>query len=532
MELTKLYNEYLLNGFNNDKIEAQIKHISEMSDKLEKLKNELRDNFFIPENLSNVSKYLCLGRIVKLKYFGYGIVINLPYRNILKNNNKNNKNNNFTKTVTVSKKPIIFIDEEKLYLRQIGSYDYINCSNEINKINIDNNEIKLDIKWLQKEDLMINKIRNEKNYPIINNSQKFDINCLVSIKRLSDKNYLSTGNFEEGPDNFFGVIRFRMDKIVEICNFKILPEDIKIYNIKDEDLLNYYGGTLKKKMKNKFPMLNIKLKGTKKLNNEITIIQNKYDALLEYFYGENKSISNDDYLNMNLNKYNKIKNIENKIEKIIAKLKLYKNHIFNEELTKMINAMKNLDLLNEDETLTQKGYLISDIKGFDELVITELLSSGFFKDKTFQEIGANIYCCLSNKYKDKKDENYNFDENIIENIFEVIQNKVEYITEVLVECKIIEEKDKNKYIKNFDGDYMMPIYKWIDDETFDELIKEYDTLYEGNLIEIIRKIDEYSENIIANLESIKDNEQAEKFKILKKKMKHGLPFNSRIVYES
>jgi len=271
---------------------------------------------------------------------------------------------------------------------------------------------------------MINKIRKEQNYPLINNSKKFDINCLVSLKKHSDKNYYSPGNFEEGPDNFYGVIRFGMDKIEEICQDKILPKDIKIKDIKDEDLLNYYGEKLKN-MKKNFPMLNIKLKGTEKLYNEITIIQNKYDTLLEYFYGKNKNISyndNDDYLNKNLNKYNQIKKKENEIEKIIGKLKLYKNHIFNEELTKMINVMKNLGLLKKDETLTEKGYLISDIKGFEELVITELLSSGFFKGKTFQEIGAIIYCCLSHKYKDKKDYNYILDKNIIENIFERIQN--------------------------------------------------------------------------------------------------------------
>ena len=73
MKLAKLYNEYLLNGFNDDEKEAKIKEIYEIEETLKKLKNDFRSKIFIPKY---ITKYLCVGRIVKLKYFGYGIVIN------------------------------------------------------------------------------------------------------------------------------------------------------------------------------------------------------------------------------------------------------------------------------------------------------------------------------------------------------------------------------------------------------------------------------------------------------------------------
>ena len=69
-KLAKLYNEYLLNGFYNDEKEAQIKEIYEINETLKRLQNDLRTRIFVPKYIKN---YLCLGRIVKLKYFGHGI---------------------------------------------------------------------------------------------------------------------------------------------------------------------------------------------------------------------------------------------------------------------------------------------------------------------------------------------------------------------------------------------------------------------------------------------------------------------------
>ena len=75
---------------------------------------------------------------------------------------------------------------------------------------------------------------------------------------------------------------------------------------------------------------------------------------------------------------------------------------------------------------------------------------------------------------------------------------------------------------------MRPVYNWIDGETFDELIKEYDILYEGNLINIIRKLEKFLKNIEINDTFIKENDLKTKFDELHKKIKRGLPFNSSL----
>ena len=47
--------------------------VYEIEETLKSLKKDFRTKVFVPKN---IAKYLCLGRVIKLKYFGYGLVIN------------------------------------------------------------------------------------------------------------------------------------------------------------------------------------------------------------------------------------------------------------------------------------------------------------------------------------------------------------------------------------------------------------------------------------------------------------------------
>ena len=96
--------------------------------------------------------------------------------------------------------------------------------------------------------------------------------------------------------------------------------------------------------------------------------------------------------------------LEKVIKKIITKIESSKHLVLNNELVNMKRVMRRLDFVNKDETLTQKGHLICDISGADELVTAELLFSGFFKDMTVEEIGASIYCCLTKENTGKKED--------------------------------------------------------------------------------------------------------------------------------
>ena len=78
-KLAILYNKYLKNDFNDNMKEVKIKEIFEIKENLKDLKKSI----FIPENFE---QFLNFGRIIKIKYFGYGIIINKEKKSLNEKN--------------------------------------------------------------------------------------------------------------------------------------------------------------------------------------------------------------------------------------------------------------------------------------------------------------------------------------------------------------------------------------------------------------------------------------------------------------
>ena len=567
MKLAKLYNEYLLNGFNDDEKEAKIKEIYEIEETLKKLKNDFRSKIFIPKY---ITKYLCVGRIVKLKYFGYGIVINCKIAKEIRLVSKENSDILTEYNVNKNKEKdenILSYNEEDLYLKHIGFDEDMNSSvdNNDNIATSDNNDFIMNKRLLRDKDFVAGTISNthsnlkldtsskslSDNLNISNansnNEQELVIDCLVSLKDHTDVNgCLCPGNFEEGFDTFYGIIPFTITMIEEIYEIRAKM----VVDLKDQKLVDDYGKRLKeiiKRMNNKFPVMNIiELNNIKdpeitKLSNEISDIETKYNNLKEeytkkYINSSNGGNNAENDLQLNLKKYLNNTKLENTIRKIITKIESSKNLVLNTELVNMKRVMRRLDFVTKDETLTPKGHLICDISGADELLTAELLFSGFFKDMTVEEIGATIYCCLSKENTGKKEdmESTNIDLNLqknMESIFKNILQKVNYIADILEECKIYNAEGKKRYIEGFNDNYMVPIYKWISGYKFDKLIAEYYTLYEGNLIRVIRRVEEFSKNFESSVEHIGDYNLKKKLEEMQVKIKRDLPFAASLYLE-
>ena len=282
--------------------------------------------------------------------------------------------------------------------------------------NENNNEFVINKKVLRNKEMINDVISNTHNNSFKsstssfssenNTNQELIIDCLVSLKNHVDVNgCLCPGNFEDGPDNFYGIIPFTITMIEEIYEIKAKITD----NLKEQKLVDDYGRRLKelkKRMDDKFPVLDI-IKFNKiedmeiiKLNNEISDIETKYNNSKKDY--KTKYTNNNSNLISNLEKFQKNQKLEKEIKKIITKIESGKNLVLNSELINMKRVMRRLDFVTKDETLTPKGHLICDISGADELVTAELLFSGFFKDMTLEEIGASIYCCLSKENVGKK----------------------------------------------------------------------------------------------------------------------------------
>ena len=557
-KLAKLYNEYNINKFDDINKEVQIKEIYELEETLKKLKNDYRTKIFVPKF---IKQYLCLGRIVKLKYFGHGIVINCKIAKEIKLNNKDNSdiiteyNSNKSKE---NENINLSYNEEDIYLKHIGFNEDMNSSFDSNNDNI--NDITINKRLLRNKEFVNDTISNTHNSQKLNSNltissdnvkdntinQELVIDCLVSLKNHTDVNgCLCPGNFEEGPDTFYGIIPLTITMIEEIYEVRAKM----VVDLKDQRLVDDYGKRLKeikKRMNDDLPILNVvKLNNIvdpeiTKLLDEISDIEDKYNKLKDDYtqkYIKDNDEDNNNDLQLNLQKYILNNKLEKEIKKIITKIESSKSLVLNTELVNMKRVMRRLDFVTKDEALTPKGHLICDISGADELVTAELLFSGFFKDMTIEEIGASIYCCLSKENTGKKEDidSTNTDINAqkkMKKIYNDIVSKVNYIADILEECKIfLGDDEKRRYIESFNDNYMMPMYKWISGYKFDKLIAEYYTLYEGSLIRVIRRVEEFSKSFETSVEYIGDYNLKKKLEEMEEKIKRDLPFASSLYLE-
>ena len=557
-KLAKLYNEYNINKFDDINKEVQIKEIYELEETLKKLKNDYRTKIFVPKF---IKQYLCLGRIVKLKYFGHGIVINCKIAKEIKLNNKDNSdiiteyNSNKSKE---NENINLSYNEEDIYLKHIGFNEDMNSSFDSNNDNI--NDITINKRLLRNKEFVNDTISNTHNSQKLNSNltissdnvkdntinQELVIDCLVSLRNHTDVNgCLCPGNFEEGPDTFYGIIPLTITMIEEIYEVRAKM----VVDLKDQRLVDDYGKRLKeikKRMNDDLPILNVvKLNNIvdpeiMKLLDEISDIEDKYNKLKDDYtqkYIKDNDEDNNNDLQLNLQKYILNNKLEKEIKKIITKIESSKSLVLNTELVNMKRVMRRLDFVTKDEALTPKGHLICDISGADELVTAELLFSGFFKDMTIEEIGASIYCCLSKENTGKKEDidSTNTDINAqkkMKKIYNDIVSKVNYIADILEECKIfLGDDEKRRYIESFNDNYMMPMYKWISGYKFDKLIAEYYTLYEGSLIRVIRRVEEFSKSFETSVEYIGDYNLKKKLEEMEEKIKRDLPFASSLYLE-
>ena len=556
-KLAKLYNEYNINKFDDINKEVQIKEIYELEETLKKLKNDYRTKIFVPKY---IKQYLCLGRIVKLKYFGHGIVINCKIAKEIKLNNKDNSdiiteyNSNKSKE---NENINLSYNEEDIYLKHIGFNEDMNSSFDSNNDNI--NDITINKRLLRNKEFVNDTISNTHNSQKLNsnltissdnvkdnNNQELVIDCLVSLRNHTDVNgCLCPGNFEEGPDTFYGIIPLTITMIEEIYEVRAKM----VVDLKDQRLVDDYGKRLKeikKRMNDDLPILNVvKLNNIvdpeiTKLLDEISDIEDKYNKLKDDYtqkYIKDNDEDNNNDLQLNLQKYILNNKLEKEIKKIITKIESSKSLVLNTELVNMKRVMRRLDFVTKDEALTPKGHLICDISGADELVTAELLFSGFFKDMTLEEIGASIYCCLSKENTGKKEDidSTNTDINAqkkLKKIYNDIVSKVNYIADILEECKIfLGDDEKRRYIESFNDNYMMPMYKWISGYKFDKLIAEYYTLYEGSLIRVIRRVEEFTKSFETSVEHIGDYNLKKKLEEMEEKIKRDLPFASSLYLE-
>ena len=505
-KLSILYKVYLDYFESNNEKYSFLKELYKKKIKLFNIKTKLNKKLF---NIKYIKEFLVPGRIINIKYFGYGIITGINGKDIsYQNGEKYNKNINYI----------------------------INCNTNQIGNEIIYNEIKIEDIFKSIRD---NSISNNNNIENI-------INVLVPIKNIFESDDY-TNKFGNNLNMFSKIISIPLSMINNIYKLKI-----KIEKIKEIKILNEYIQRLKmliKILNNNLPEINIIEKNNiqdeeiMQLSNEFIYLKKEYEnyklKYYERFLGQNSKNNNninynDNDINIILEKefnlFQKINDIEKEMNYYIIKSKRYKS---NNEINNMICVMKKLCYLNEDNTLTKKGFLLSYISPFlDDILLVELIYNNFFKNLNEDQFIATLYYCLSKKKiiqknlnNNNKSININYNYKSIYNFEEIFINIIKEekkISEIYDEYEINNKADKKMYI------YIDIIIKWIKNSTFKELLSINESLFEGKIIKIIRNFEKFI-IYLASCNYIEDKNFESKINTILKKIKRRIiPFNGSL----
>lgn len=193
--------------------------------------------------------------------------------------------------------------------------------------------------------------------------------------------------------------------------------------------------------------------------------------------------------------------------------------ILQEELNSMKRVMRRLKLIDKNDIVLDKGRVAGEISSCDEIMLTELILSGFFNDMTPEEIAA----ILSSLINDEKGGDKKFvikNENLTLG-FQKILSQAERLFEVYKECRL--DIDKESYLNTFNPQLIDVAYQWCQGATFGEICKMTDC-YEGSIIRCFRRLEELLKELCNCAKVMGNHDLQGRFEEASNKLRRGIIF--------
>lgn len=381
-----------------------IKETLEIQEQVEKFNEEVSKIVTLPEN---IIPFLAQGRLVKIKKWGWGIVVNFIKKNvelILKEN----------KHKVIGDKLSTLLSENNGHSKNIEMYF---------------------------------------------------VDTLLYVNNVIDPDSkLIPANIKEGNGQF-GVVPVVLNSLENISSLKInLPHDLKEKkNLKHIEML--YSEILKR-FKGQFPELDpIKdmdirddklidyLSKLKNLKISLTGLEGKCEAL---------KISD-----VEKEKFKEKETLRGNILTLLDNVSKAKELVLKDDLKNMKRVLRRLDFISANNTVLQKGQVACIISSADEILLTEMLFNGSFNEVEPNMLCAMLSIFLSeegNKNEQKVQKNP-----ILQALHAKVVETAGQVADVLIECKI--EINKNDYVDGFRPDFMEIALEWANGSRFSDLCK-------------------------------------------------------------
>lgn len=225
-------------------------------------------------------------------------------------------------------------------------------------------------------------------------------------------------------------------------------------------------------------------------------------------------------INEQLDIYQKKVAVDRQMKFLKTRLDQGNRMILQDDLKSMKRIMRRLGLTNKNDIVQLKGRVAGEVSSGEELVITELVFSGFFNDMQPAEIAAVMSCMVHDESGADKAK-FMLKNDTLNLAYQKILDQAKKLLEVYHECKL--NIDGQAYLNSFKPQLIEITYKWCEGATFGEVCKLTDT-YEGSIIRCFRRLEELLKEL-SNCARVIDNPDLQaKFNKASEMLKRGIVF--------
>ena len=201
--------------------------------------------------------------------------------------------------------------------------------------------------------------------------------------------------------------------------------------------------------------------------------------------------------------------------------------VMSEKMTAMRKILKRLEFVDKNEVVTSKGRVASLLFGSDELLLTELIFSGYFSELDAKQTTIFMSLFVNEERPDEKKAVKIRDESLF-NLFEQTKNTLKFLCKIYLDAEL-EKVNEEEMIEGLNPSFFALIQKWYEGCTFAELMQK-SNLYEGSIIRGIKRLHELLKELIDCADVLGNKELKERFTEGSSKLFRGIVFTASLYF--
>jgi ATP-dependent RNA helicase DOB1 len=199
--------------------------------------------------------------------------------------------------------------------------------------------------------------------------------------------------------------------------------------------------------------------------------------------------------------------------------------VMSDKMLAMRKILKRLEFVDKNEVVTSKGRIGSLLFGSDELLLTELVFSGFLSELNAKQSTIFLSLFVNEEKPDEKQGMKIKDEQIF-TIFDQTKNTLKFLCKIYIDAEL-EKVNEEEMVDALNPSFFEIIQRWYEGATFLEVCKKT-PMYEGSIIRGIKRLYELLKELIECADVLGNKELKERFTEGSSKLFKGIVFTASL----